>query len=167
MIKRYNNESFLFYISGFIIRVLALPAAGVTGQGNSVIVALFFIIAGTALMVIGFGSYAKAKGRSTKWGLVGLAGMLGIIVLGLLEDRSGDPWNTPKPKNAEAYLDRGVTHFKNGDYAAAISDYTEAIRLKPEDGRAYFNRNISHDQLGNRAEAEADYHRAKELGYEP
>jgi len=195
MIKRYNNQSFLFCIPGFIIQALAWDS-------SSVIDGLVFAIAGTALMVIGGGFYAKAKGRSMKWGLVGFAGILGVICLGLLQDRSGDPWNPPRePESALAYHNRGISHAKNGDFDAAITDYTEAIRLNPEyadayfnrgvshrkigdfdaaitdyseslrlnpeDAEAYHNRGVSHEQMGNRAEAETDYHRAKKLGYKP
>jgi Flp pilus assembly protein TadD len=56
---------------------------------------------------------------------------------------------------------------ENGDFDAAITDYTEAIRLNPEDPDAYYNRGVAHSQLGNKSQAAADHQKARELGYKP
>ena len=58
-------------------------------------------------------------------------------------------------------------HQKNGDYAAAITDYTEGIRLIPEYADAYHSRGEIQELIGNWAEAKADFRMAKELGYKP
>ena len=56
--------------------------------------ATLLLLAGTSLAIIGFGYYAKAKGRSMAWGLAGFLGLIGLLILAVLKDRSGDPWNT-------------------------------------------------------------------------
>ena len=59
------------------------------------IIMLGFPIAFTLMaMGVGFGYYAKAKGRSILWGLCGFLSLLGLLILALLKDKSGDPWNT-------------------------------------------------------------------------
>lgn len=85
MIKRYNTLSFAYFIPGMILQF-----ASVTVDGG---VSVALGILGTILAIVGFGYYAKAKGRSSAWGIVGLLGILGLIVLACLKDRSGDPWN--------------------------------------------------------------------------
>jgi uncharacterized membrane protein YjjB (DUF3815 family) len=66
-------------------------------KGNSPepsLVALALLLVGTVLAIVGFGYYAKAKGRSMAWGLFGFLGLIGLVVLALLKDKSGDSWNT-------------------------------------------------------------------------
>jgi Flp pilus assembly protein TadD len=70
-------------------------------------------------------------------------------------------------EKATAYFKRGNAHDENDNYDAAITDYTEAIRLDPVYARAYHNRGFAHQQLGNRVQADADHQKARELGYEP
>jgi tetratricopeptide (TPR) repeat protein len=45
-----------------------------------------------------------------------------------------------KPKDAEAYLNRGNSYAKQGDYAQAIADYTKTIEINPKLAEAYNNR---------------------------
>jgi hypothetical protein len=94
VIKRYNNLSFLFFIPGVIIQIAGFVLNKDQPPDSFSTVALILLVAGTALAVTGFGYYAKAKGRSPAWGLAGFLGILGLLVLALLKDRSGDPWNT-------------------------------------------------------------------------
>jgi tetratricopeptide (TPR) repeat protein len=44
-------------------------------------------------------------------------------------------WLGPNAYNGRAYI-----HYEKKEYEEAISDYTEAIRLKPNDAEAYNNR---------------------------
>jgi len=49
-----------------------------------------------------------------------------------------------EPANSEAYFRRGLAYKNDGDLAAAIEDFNEAIRLNPNNADAYFNRGIAH-----------------------
>ncbi len=91
MIRRYNNLSFLFFIPVIIAQVAGWILKENHGLG---MLALVLLVGGTLLALLGFGYYAKAKGRSPLWGVVGFLGVLGLLVLAVLKDRSGDPWNT-------------------------------------------------------------------------
>ena len=95
MIKRYNNLSFLFFIPGFIVQVagVVLSKQRDPSQPPSPAVTLL-LFGGLVLMFTGFALYSKAKGRSPLWGFCGFLSLLGLIVLALLKDKSGDPWNT-------------------------------------------------------------------------
>ena len=48
------------------------------------------------------------------------------------------------PKDAEAYLNRGVAYLDKGEDDKAIADFTEAIRLNPKDDEAYANRGVAY-----------------------
>lgn len=95
MIKRYNNLSFLFFIPGMIAQmagVILLEKHAISDPLGSL--ALGLAIGGTLMALTGFGFYAKAKGRSPFWALAGCIGLSGLLLLAVLKDRSGDPWNT-------------------------------------------------------------------------
>ncbi|HEX2476979.1 MAG TPA: hypothetical protein VHK01_19655 [Lacipirellulaceae bacterium] len=92
MIKRYNNLSFVFFIPGIILQIIGYVMSENSAEQNPLAVALLLV--GTILAIIGFGYYAKAKGRSMAWGLAGFLGLIGLLILAVLKDRSGDPWNT-------------------------------------------------------------------------
>jgi hypothetical protein len=92
VIKRYNNLSFLFFIPGVILQIIGLVRQGNEQELNPITTGLLLL--GTVLAIIGFGYYAKAKGRSMVWGLAGFLGLIGLVILALLKDRSGDTWNT-------------------------------------------------------------------------
>ena len=95
MIKRYNNLSFLFFVPGMIAQFAGLFLKGpADNPAPHQALANILIIAGTVLAFVGFGYYAKAKGRSILWGLCGFLSLLGLLILALLKDKSGDPWNT-------------------------------------------------------------------------
>jgi hypothetical protein len=95
VVKKYNNLSFLFFIPGVILQIAGLVMNGGNAENPpDSILPLVLLLAGTVLAFIGFGYYAKAKGRSMAWGLFSFIGLPGLLVLALLKDRSGDPWNT-------------------------------------------------------------------------
>jgi hypothetical protein len=91
MIKRYNNLSFLFFVPGIVVQIAGEVMANSASPG---LLAIVLLIGGTALAITGFSYYALAKGRSAAWGLAGFGGVIGLLVLALLKDRSSDPWNT-------------------------------------------------------------------------
>jgi hypothetical protein len=92
VIKRYNNLSFLYFIPGMIIQGTGYVMMQNSGEPNPRVV--FSMLLGTVLAFIGFGYYAQAKGRSMVWGAFGFISLIGLVVLALLKDKSGDPWNT-------------------------------------------------------------------------
>lgn len=53
--------------------------------------------------------------------------------------------------------------YLQGQFEAAIRDYTMAIALNPGHCRAYYNRAFSHDRLGQYEDAVADYSRALQI----
>jgi hypothetical protein len=95
MIKRYNNLSFLFFLPGIAAQIAGLLLnANLQPPHPLSLLALLLIIGGTIMAFIGFGYYAMAKGRSMVWGLAAFFGLPGLLVLAILKDKSGDPWNT-------------------------------------------------------------------------
>ena len=67
--------------------------------------------------------------------------------------------------SAETYWHRGNAKYELGQYEAAISDYTEAIRLKSDDAFAYNNRGNAKYRLKQYLAAIADYTEAIRLKY--
>lgn len=85
LIARDNNISLALGVPGLITEVVGVvmrnnPETAQTGQAIYVV--------GTLLLIAGLGFYAKAKGRSLAWGLMGLLSIIGLIVLAMLEDRA-------------------------------------------------------------------------------
>jgi tetratricopeptide (TPR) repeat protein len=66
----------------------------------------------------------------------------------------------PDAANAKAYLDRGNTYFRNGDYDRAIAEYNEALRINPNTVEAYNNRGNAKRSKGEYDAAIADYNMA-------
>jgi tetratricopeptide (TPR) repeat protein len=63
-------------------------------------------------------------------------------------------------QDAASYTDRGIDWFQKGEYAKAIADYTEAIRLNPNNSLAYNNRGIAWATKGEYDKAIADFSQA-------
>ena len=59
--------------------------------------------------------------------------------------------------SAETYLLWGSVKDELGEHIGAISDYTQAIRLKPNYADAYYNRGVAKGNLGQYKAAIADY----------
>ncbi len=68
-----------------------------------------------------------------------------------------------KENQAIAYYNRGLAYENKDDYARAIADYSDAIRLDPNDADAYFYRALDKGRLGDKAGAEADMAAAKRI----
>ena len=74
MLKEYNKKSLWYGIPGLLV------------QSAFFFVNPFISLLGTVAVVIGFGYYAKSKGYSKAFGLLGLLSWAGIIILALLKD---------------------------------------------------------------------------------
>ncbi len=61
------------------------------------------------------------------------------------------------PKDAAAYVYRGMAYDSKGDNDAAIADYTQAIRLDPKDAKAHYDRALAYGKKGNDDAAIADF----------
>jgi hypothetical protein len=95
MIQRFNTLSFVFFLPGIVAQIAGLILMKDRELPDPrAVVATILLVVGTILAITGFGYYAKAKGRSPLWGLAGLIGFPGLLLLAVLKDRSGDPWNT-------------------------------------------------------------------------
>jgi tetratricopeptide (TPR) repeat protein len=67
------------------------------------------------------------------------------------------------PKDADSYVNRGITHNELGQNKQAIADYTKALELKPDQILAYYNRANAYHQLKQYKEAIADYRKTIDL----
>ena len=65
--------------------------------------------------------------------------------------------------SAETYLLWGYAKDELGDHSGAISDYTQAIRMKPNLADAYYNRGVAKGNLEQYRDAIADYDKAIHL----
>jgi len=65
---------------------------------------------------------------------------------------------------SDYYSERGFAYFKKDDYAHALADLDNAIRMNPKNARALKNRGLAYEAKGDTARAEADIAAAKQLG---
>ena len=77
MKKKYNAISIPTGLLGLVIQVFG------SVQNSDPL-----MVIGSLLFFIGLAYYAKAKGRSAWWGLMGFFSWIGLIVLALLSDES-------------------------------------------------------------------------------
>lgn len=98
-------------------------------------------------------SSAGMRGGVMRVGLVVLVGaMIGLGVPGCKD-----------PKSAGAYYNQGVARLEKGEYDAAISDLTKAIKMRPRFGRAHFYRGRAYFRKGEHDKALPDLTEAIEL----
>jgi Flp pilus assembly protein TadD len=64
---------------------------------------------------------------------------------------------------AENYFEQGKKAYEKKDFALALTNYNEAIKLNPKMGKAYNNRGIVGVATGKLNEAIADFTKAIEL----
>lgn len=75
--RRYTRLSLVIGIPGLVIQI-----AGAFGNMN------FLTIVGGLMFIIGLAFYAKAKGQSGWWGLMGFLWLIGLLILAKLPDKS-------------------------------------------------------------------------------
>lgn len=64
---------------------------------------------------------------------------------------------------AIAFYNRALAYENKEDYARAIADYDEAVRLNPNDADALLYRGLDKQRMGDKAGAEADVAAAKRI----
>lgn len=100
MIKKYNNLSLLYGIPGFILQIFIFSSAPTLK-----ILGLF----GLVLFIIGFAYYAKGIGRHPAWGLLGLLGWIGVIIIICLKDKTLTPQEAAAPRRISPILIGALT----------------------------------------------------------
>lgn len=75
-IGRLNNLSLLLGGSGLLVQVVGNLSGGVTG--------VVLMLVGTGLLIWGLTYYARMRGQSPWWGLLGLLSCIGMFILLLL-----------------------------------------------------------------------------------
>jgi tetratricopeptide (TPR) repeat protein len=68
---------------------------------------------------------------------------------------------------ATAYYNRALAYENNEDYAHAVADYSEAIRLNPNEADALVFRSLNREKIGDKKGAEADMAAAKRIDPKP
>jgi tetratricopeptide (TPR) repeat protein len=69
-----------------------------------------------------------------------------------------------KPKDVDAYNNRGMFYAQRGQYQSAIDDFSKAISLKKNYANAYYNRALVYLNQGNKEPGCYDAQKACELG---
>ena len=92
---------------------------------------------------------------ATRLGYVGNTGSMPAQVTS--ERPTGPAVAAANKQDADAYFNRGVTDWSNGDSDKAIAEFTAAIRLNPQYFEAYCNRGRAFEAKGNDDKAIADY----------
>lgn len=124
---------------------------------------------------------AKAYGRigTAKQRLGDLDGAVKFYNKSLTEHRTPDVLNKLRDcekekarKEAEAYVnpelaekarEEGNKLFKEGNFTAALAQYTEAIKRNPNEAKTYNNRSLCYTRLAAPAEALKDAEKAIEV----
>ncbi len=65
--------------------------------------------------------------------------------------------------NFEIYYSRGLAYYKIGQYDEAISDFTEALKLKPKHADIYYSRGLAYNKIGQYDKAISDFTEAIKL----
>lgn len=124
-----------------------------------------------ALIHAGQRSYASAAADfdlaarlEPNWSLIYINRAFNHLRLGRREEALADVDRALQlPGSADALLVRAEIWAALGDYANALADLDEAIRLTPKSASAHGNRSLLHAKLGNRDQALADSEQAIEL----
>jgi tetratricopeptide (TPR) repeat protein len=131
-------------------------------------IGLYFIL---AMLYVEISGSRKWK-KGFLWGITISAMVFSVIIYGRNSVWASDiPFMTDViEKNPEvpylyrAYGNRGHAQMEAKNYPDAITDFSEAIRLKPDDWSSYFNRGLCYVNIQNLQEGIADYNRAIEKG---
>ena len=68
------------------------------------------------------------------------------------------------PSNDQAYISRGVTKRRLGNFYGALSDYYKAIEIEPQNPQAFINISVVKEEFGDIQGACLDAKKAVSLG---
>ena len=91
MLEQYKKKTNIFVGVGFITQIIGRFLTVNATISLSLVLGYLVQIGGAALMIIGCVNYAKGKGYSGAWGLLGFLSIIGFIVLALFPDRHKQP----------------------------------------------------------------------------
>lgn len=94
MIQRYNRLSLAIGAPSIILYIVCMVLMVQAPQTQSFFtgpILILLLLACKGLLFVGCLFYAKAKGRNELWALFIFLGIIGLIVLACLEDRSAPP----------------------------------------------------------------------------
>jgi len=87
MDSRLNRISLLWGVPGIVGQIMGNIIMGAAQEAITALFGLAMLLGCTVSLLIGLAYYAKAKGHSPWWGLMGLLSCIGILVLAVLPDR--------------------------------------------------------------------------------
>ena len=68
-----------------------------------------------------------------------------------------------EPRNASAYIDRGIAYAKKGEFNKAVPDFNKAIEIDPNSAPAYNNRGLAYRRKDELKKALSDYTKAIQI----
>ena len=87
MLKKYKYKTIILIILGFILNLGTFITIGVIGENAPVILGLLFLLS-FFIICTGCIYWAKGKGYHGAWGIIGIFGGLGIMILALFRDKT-------------------------------------------------------------------------------
>ncbi len=78
-------------------------------------------------------------------------------------DPSAVPVRLLAKKTLEDWYQSAAEKFNAGDYAGAVEDLTQAIKMEPRMASSYYNRGLAYYELGQKEKAIADYQKTVKL----
>lgn len=94
--------------------------------------------------------------------MVQFGGAVNSVAVPATSDQLFLDWPSVSPiegenAKAQALADKGRSAYLAGDYAAAVSDFSELLQLKPADARIYYNRGNAYYRMRDLEMALADF----------
>ena len=87
MDKELNKKSLMLGIPGILLQIVGRVIMTTQGEGAMSLVGVVVALVGTVMLIAGLSWYARAKGHSGWWGLMGLLSIIGLIILAVLPDK--------------------------------------------------------------------------------
>lgn len=86
MLVKYKNKANLWLIIGFIVEIVGNVIKGL--NPSMIMFGWLIFWLGAGLFIFGCVNYVKAKGYNGAFGFLGLASLLGLIILALMPDKN-------------------------------------------------------------------------------